>query len=301
MEVEKRIESTDGYFKFIGAFTSSCSEGPKIYYQHWQPKKMSEKCIHLVIVHDLGSYHARYINLAKYLVKNCELEVAISFIDLLGHGLSGGERCYTSNFDNYCHDLSTLLKQRSSKNNFSKEYVLGDGLGALVTLKLMKDFESSLKPTINGIVLINPFIKIDLLKNFVKSLIYININQKFDKIRVDRNFRGKDITNCTVESDLYDSDPLISDFYTVGLLRELNNASKSIRSFSYFIEIPSLVLLSDETILADYDVNLLFFKGMCPSFAEILKYKNKKHNILNDEEKESVYNDICNWLTKSTI
>jgi alpha-beta hydrolase superfamily lysophospholipase len=280
-----------------GVFSSSFDK-EKIFYKNISVKnKKNKHKINLFIVHGASEYHAKYYHLAQYLSKNLNAEITFSFLDLKGHGLSGGLRCHINNFDEYCLDLTKLINITNKNSPSDLNYVFSHSMGGLISLKTLINFKKHLDINIDGLILSNPYIKD---KAFIGKLVgrmsAVN-NKTINRIRISNKFLNKD--NLITDKKLQHStklDPLNNNFLTIGLIKEINKNSKIIRRLPYYLDIPTLFLLSENNVMVDTDSSMDFCENMDQSLTDSKLYQNMGHELICDENKEIVFNDIEKWI-----
>lgn len=283
---------------YIGRFKSE--DGPeKIYYKRSEPSPTShEKNIHLIIIHDFSEYHGRHNLLPEFLEKTFSQHITISWLDLLGHGLSNGARSHIDEFDTYCRDVAKMISTSKEKNPKNNIILLGHGLGALICLKLYQHHIHLLDTKLQGLILSNPCLKLKIetplwLRYLSKS------NFKFyHQMKLPLTICGHDLTNDKHLAEKYNSDPLVTQYLTIGLYRELIENSTILRTSSYFIDIPTLVLIGEKDSLCDHDMTKLFQKGMPKNKSTLINYKNMKHDLFNEDGREIVFRDVERWLNE---
>ncbi len=89
----------------------------------------------LIVTHGIGEHLKRHRYIAELFSGNYN----IVFYDLRGHGLSGGQEAYISDFEEFILDLEEIIGV--VKNRFRmEEYVLfGHSMGALITARFIQE------------------------------------------------------------------------------------------------------------------------------------------------------------------
>lgn len=295
---EEKILRDDIDRQIITGYFRSFSSNDKIYFKRFQPKSFSEDHIHLIVVHDLFEYHGQFKNLINKLILHFENKISITCIDLKGHGLSSGSRSHIEDFSIFCQDLASVINIREfiKPEVSNKTILLGHGLGGLIILQLLEQYEYLVQGLVSGVILSNPIIKTHLKNSFLGSEFLTSLFSDFNKIRLPRPFNGHDLTDNVKSAHQYNTDPLIHNFFTTGMLNEILISSKSVRNYSYFIDLPTLFLTSQFSQLVDLEIIKLFQKGMRKSKSVLRNYPHFKHDLFHHKESDIVFNDIINWL-----
>lgn len=253
----------------------------------------------VLILHDLLDYHARYTQFFEYNLKVNALELGFAWMDFKGHGLSSGIRGHIQDFDEYCFDVEMML-DILEQQGVQKIIFIGQGLGALVMLKMMNPlspFCQRIQQSCAGMVFINPLLhfnfqwpdfKMGSLKKWIPTL---------DRWKITLGLRGHHLCNDPILADELDRDPLFLDKVSLGFIHEVIKAGVEVRRMSYFIDSPSLFLVSRDDFFLSSDQIILYQKGLSRDIASIQDYTGAKHDLLNDKNREVVFNDILSWIS----
>ena len=283
-----------------GRFDSSSGLG-HVYYKSYIPKALDKnkpvRC--LFISHGLVEHQGRQMNLTRYLEKQGMDQVIFVWLDHIGHGLSGGPRTYIEKFEHFSHDLATLVNLMNEK--YAHDYklsniILGHSMGGLIVLKLMLQEQAHLKFKISGLILSNPCIrpKQEVPKVYLNAI--HSIGPYLSKLRIPSLYGGDALTSDARLAHEFDADPLIPKFTTMNLLLQLMDASKEIRTLAYYLNVPTLFLVSGQDELVDNETTELFSHGVSPDYVTFKRYPEMKHEMFNEVEREKVFSDVRNWL-----
>jgi alpha-beta hydrolase superfamily lysophospholipase len=298
MSNENIISESDGRRILTGDFSSSTNL-EKIYYKRTEPLQKEEgPSIHLFIIHDFCDYHGRYLDVCDYFVKKFKGNITITLMDLKGHGLSTGTRSHVNEFSSYCFDFAKVINiGLAHSGSESKAVVIGAGLGALVTLKLDQVHYSQLSRPISAIILSNPMIKINIELPKWAELLLLADHPSIHKMKFPKRFLGEDLTSCGVMARSFNSDPLNSHYITFGMYKEMLEAGSIIRTSSYFVDIPNLLLVGESDGYCDVETTQLFQRGMPKTTSELIKYPGLKHDLFHETGRDKVLEDVYNWIS----
>lgn len=299
MSNEKIIFETDCRRILRGDFGSSTNL-EKIYYKRNEPiTKVEGSSIHLFIVHDFCDYHGRYIDVCEYFINKFGENITITLMDLKGHGLSTGTRSHVNAFSSYCYDFAKVVNiGLANSGSESKAIVIGAGLGALVTLKLDQVHYSQLSRPISAMILSNPMIKLNIEVPKWAELLLLADHPSVHKMKFPKRFQGEDLTSCGVMARAFNSDPLNSHYITFGMYKEILEAGSIIRTSSYFVDIPNLLLVGEADEYCDVETTQLFQRGMPKTTSDLIKYPNLKHDLFHESGGDKVLEDVYNWISK---
>lgn len=288
---EQKIKEDSLSAVYTSSLTSSTSK-ERIYCKHFEKlKKESGEEVQFVILHDLLDHHGRYIHLAPFLfekIPNCH---DIYFVDFKGHGLSSGTRGHIENAQEYVLDTVAFLKQLPHK----KTILVGQGLGALVGLKIVADFDDEIKLDIIGFVASNPFLKLESKGSQILDQIH-QWRNFFERIHTMRLFHSAEWIGDELRAARYQNDPLVLHRATWKTISEVNQLITDILPLSYFIKVPVLFLVGENDSYGHPQKVELFAKALSREYTRVIKYSSSKHDIFNDIEEDKVLHDIYNWV-----
>lgn len=276
----------------IGNFPSHCSK-EKIYFKTYSPDK--EAKAHLIIIHDISEHHGRYLEIVSFLEKNKLDDLAISWIDLKGHGLSSGARSYVESFNDYSRDLQHYLS--SIVNSEIPTFVLGHGVGSLVALNNVSLYSEDFSKRIAGLILTNPCIRLKMeFPRYLGKMDESIFGSLTKKVRVPYHIHGLELTQDEVKAMAYDSDPLVNHFISNSLLQEVYSTSKKLRQISYYIDVPTFVVIGWRDYFCDHDMTKLFIKGGDKRLFDSLELPSFGHDLFNELNRDKFFQALYNWI-----
>lgn len=254
------------------------------------------------LVHGMGEHGGNYDHFAKYLAKNGYI-VAVS--DHRGHGKSLSNTYpngYMQRAEELVDDQVMLSKYLKETYPEKKLYMLGHSMGSMVVRLFLRKNDNLIdKLIVTGTVPGNPVAGLGV---FFLNILCFYFGEKHESGIIDYivgTGNGIDFISFDQENIRYKaSDPLrISNFslaYSRALI-ELNQ--KMIKSRSYEVKNPDLEIYnlvgeSDPITKGPKGVksSLDFLKGLGYKNIKSKVYKNMKHEVLNETDKEIVYQDI---------
>ena len=287
-----------------GVFPSSFRDNSHIYYKHYLPlKKLAskKKIVHVIFQHGMIEYHRRHDDLFDALRCHFGGEVIISVMDLFGHGLSGGHRGYIDKFETFTKDYLNFLEHCNKKfyQEKSREIttvMISRSLGSLVVLRTMTNQEYKIPFRVDSFIFSNPCIKpkIALPKTVFQFL--SNLPDALSLVRVPLIYNAYDLSHDKEKAISFLHDHLISKSITIQLGVETANATKKINTLSYFIQTPSLFLISGDDRVVDAEKTKLFISGMDKKFVRTLNYPKMRHDILNETCRKDVFKEIIKFI-----
>lgn len=298
--------SSKNDFEIIeGRISSSIDGKTHLYYQHQIPKsKKIKNIIHIIFQHGMIEYHARHVNFFSALKEHFGNRIVISCMDLVGHGLSGGDRAYIDKFETLESDYLCFIKKcyEDIHTRFNaKTFLIGHSLGGLITLKSQQKDKGIFPFEIYGNIFINSCFSPKLKIPFLKDQVVDGIQSIFSKAKLPLIYDAYQLTSDKEMAEKFIQDPLISKSVSVNLAMETLKACKNITSLSYFFETPSLFVLSGNDMVVDNEKAQLFITGMKKSLVDVAYFMDAKHDILNDTCRSDAYSAIIEYIEKRKV
>ena len=299
-------------------FFDSCGEG-KIHVCRWEPK--TEPCAVVQILHGIADYAERYGEFAKYLTDMGFLVVAE---DHMGHGRSVGENgvkgYFTGGWFRAVDDAYALLK--SIREEFpGLPYVLfGHSMGSFMAQTILQKHPdnsidacilcgSGWQPEVAlsaGIRLSATACRLYGEKNpspRLMKLVFGAYNLRVEHPRTPYDWVSR---NNRVVDALID-DPLCSHAVTAGLMRDMLTGITFIQSQENLRcirkDLPVLLISGGDDPVGTYGDGVRKIAenyqqaGVQSVTTKI--YPLCRHEILNEINKNEVFNDIAKWIIKT--
>lgn len=273
----------------------------------------------LQISHGVAEYAARYEPLAEYLTKR---GFAVAGNDHIGHGLSvapGAPRLYFGPDGSWNHvvdDLYTLRSQIGERFPGVPCFLLGHSMGSFLARTYLIRYPG----TVDGAVIMGTGqmapallaggrliaaregrkVGWDQCSPVVERLAFGAYNKRFSPNRTSADWLSVSEANV----DAYLADPLCGGNASVGLFREMLSGIAFIRRPENLkkmnLNTPVLFIAGDMDPVGDCG------KGVRRAYRSFRKagvrdlsiklYPGARHEILNDNCRETVYQDLFQWL-----
>jgi alpha-beta hydrolase superfamily lysophospholipase len=266
---------------FIGSGNAS------IYYQGWLPDG-DVKAV-LLVVHGLGEYSGRYMNIVDYFVP---LGYAVYALDHIGHGKSDGIREYVNKFDDYTNTLNVYFKMVKAWHPDKPFFLLGHSLGGLIATYYLLDHQADFK----GAIISAPAIKI----GESVSPMTITMSKILAKIAPKAGVLALDATTISRDPEVvsaYANDPLVFHGKTPArLAAEMLKAMMRVTAEVNTITLPFIVVQGSEDKLVDPGGARMLYDKAASTDKTIKIYEGMYHEVFNEPDRARVLGDVAAWL-----
>ena len=296
-------------------FFDSCGSG-KIHVCRWTPTGEAKAV--LQIVHGIAEFVERYDDFANYLTSMGYIVVAE---DHMGHGQSIGEDGIRGYFHggwfNGVADTYKLMQDTMAEFPSLPYVLFGHSMGSFMARTILAQYpDSGISAAIICGTGWQPRFALPLLIKVVEGMCKKNGEQNPSEQLQQMIFGGynKKIANPRTASDWLTRDEAIVDAYVAHPLCGFTPACGLLRDMMkgiYYVEqpenlakmkkhLPVLFIAGTEDPVGPYG------KGVEKAAAAFIKagmsnvslklYPDCRHEILNELNKQEVYDDICSWL-----
>lgn len=304
-------------------FTFRSDEGTEIYVYVWMPdKKDSVKGI-VQIAHGMAETGARYERFANKLTANGYI---VYINDHRGHGKTAktveniGYLAETEGFKWLVEDLHKLSEIIQKENPNLPLFLFGHSMGSFVTQKYIMLYGQELK----GAILSGSNGKQGIILNLARGVAGFEVrkrgrrakseklnkmsfgsyNKAFKPNRTEFDWLSKD----NAEVDKYIDDPFCGSVFTGGFfydfltgLKEIENKS-NIRSVSK--ELPIYIFSGEKDPVGKNGKGVIrlfkTYKEIGIEDVSYKLYKDGRHEMLNETNREEVMKDVIEWLDAHT-
>ncbi len=291
------------------------NDGVKIYYDKYE---CSEAVGVIQIIHGSIEHGKRYQHFAEFLQAN---GFTVYVADLRGHGRSIGKKLnYLSDngdgWNLFVEETRTLTDIIKKENEHKKIFIFGHSMGSFV----LRDYLSKYSELVDGAILsgtgstspimskiLQLVIKLEIRKHGTEKyseklhkLIYGTLDKKAAKMGVS-SFISRD----EAVINKYNDDPLCGETITIDYANEMAKGVLYIESkecFKGMNDIPLLVFSGEKDPVGGTNCNFVTkifnkYKSAGVTDATLKIYKSALHEMINETNKEEVYEDVLKWMT----
>lgn len=212
--------------------------------------------------------------------------------DNRGHGKSSGARGHVKNFMDYTDDANAIVSIAMNEYPKLPVYMFGHSMGAFITACYGIQYPGKINGQIfSGLPAIElPLPSIKLLKRLPYNIM--------PKLKAS-NKLGSLVSRDKSVIDEYNKDPLNLRKQTIKMSAEMflkgpEWLKNNINSYSY----PCLILHGGGDLIVTPESSKWFFKSIASIDKKLKIYDELYHEILNEKERDTILDDIHEWLEK---
>lgn len=308
------------------SFTRKMSDGTEIWCNRWIPDEDTEIKGIVQLHHGLAEHCLRYDRLGSILAEN---GYVLNAFDLRGHGQTGelaqkngngrmGKLANHRGDKAVISDLYELISDLHAEYKGKKVFLVGHSFGSFVSQGYIENYSDR----IDGCILIgtagprNAMVAAghvlakltrlicgpNKIGKALQKISFAGYNDKIDNPKTANDWLSKNEMNREFyEMDNWCGIPLtVSFFDDMTKLLGIIHKAKNIKKISN--DLPVMFLYGTDDPVGTYGktINNLYeiYKKNGIKDLEIKSYEGDRHEILNEDDKETVENDIISWLNK---
>ena len=272
------------------------------------------ECAGIVYIsHGMAEHRDRYLDFMKYLAENGYIAV---IHDHRGHGesvLSESDYGYM-----YKGGDEALVKDLHQGINFAKSLypgypliLFGHSMGSIIARKYMKEYDDIDKVILCGPPPQNKMASLGLLMANLMSIFHSDRYRSnfLNSLSVGAYNKGYDLNNAWLSTDVntvnkYNEDSRCGFIFTLNgfknLYRMLIDIFKKSGWTNVNVSLPILFITGeDDPVIQskeDFIKSIDFLKDIGYQNINYKLYKNMRHELLNERDKDIIYADILNWI-----
>ena len=308
------------------SFMLKMDDGYELSINRWQPDTEEEIKGVIQLHHGLAEHSLRYDRFGSVLAENGWV---LNAYDMRGHGRSAenaekngtgifGKLADKKGFDRAVLDLKAVTD--NLKNDFpgKKTILMGHSFGSFVSQGFIEEFGSSIdacilcgtagpRPALVGTGsffahLITFFTGKNAIVPLLDKLAFGSYNAKIQNPRTEFDWLSANELNV----DMYKMDnwcgfPLTASFFC-SMLEGLNKIHKSKNIKKIPTDLPVFFIWGSDDPVGSYGASIKdlikIYQSNGMNKIEFKEYPGDRHEILNENDKEKVENDIIEWINK---
>ncbi len=292
----------------------ACGQPGRIFSRSWVREEAPPTAI-LVIAHGMAEHSARYDAFGAFLA---ERGYAVYMNDHAGHGRSAqlnGHFADENGWENVINDLNALMDEAQQEHPGLPLFLMGHSMGSFLSRSFLIRYGEKLSGCILcGTMGQNPGVKpgkaLAELQcklrgprsrgNLIDKLAFGLYNKRIQNPVNKFAWLSTDEENCKA----YEADPMCGFAFTAAGYRDLFTGLQEVSSPQWAAAVPKALpiylLAGTDDPVGNYGVgprqvaDALQAAGV--KNVELTLYPGMRHELLNEREKQKVYEDILRWL-----
>jgi alpha-beta hydrolase superfamily lysophospholipase len=241
----------------------------------------------LLFVHGLGEHFSKY---EEWLAYASGRGYNVAAYDQRGHGRTPGKRGDFA-FEDLIGDLGRFVEVIADRWPDLPAFVVAHSLGALVTLRWLA---AGPPPLVRGAVLSSPPLEIVEEVPWWKRRLFLTLARAAPRLSLPRRSVVEKLTADPQRIAAWRDDPLRHGRITPRAMVGIVTAMEAARAAPLEIGLPLLVLVAPEDAVVDAGVALAW-AAEASADVSVVELPGARHEILNDLEREAVFERICDW------
>ena len=258
----------------------------EIHYKHWTcdtPKAA------VILIHGLGEHCGRYEALGDFLTSN---NIALSAIDLPGHGQSSGDAGHIDDFSDYQQAVLDLHQTAALQYPDLPIFLLGHSMGGLIATDLLLDFQYLFRGALlSGAAIQSPQQPPNWQMNVIRFIAKIFPKLKLIKLEASKISRDPDVVKN------YNDDPLVSkEKLSASFLSSMFTTMTACKNRAFEISLPINIMHGGGDVITSPAGSQYLHDNISSSDKTLTIYEGLYHEIFNEPEAMAIYQTMLAWV-----
>lgn len=263
-------------------------DGLQLFMKLWRPEETP--VANLVLIHGYAEHSGRYQEFAEWMNQR---RIAVSAFDLRGHGRSSGRRAYIHSFENYLSDLTLFLERIAEIKESSPCFLFGQSMGGAIAANYVC-FRSQ---RFNGLLLSAPALKPPDDVTSFKLIAARALTLFFPTMSVAPPIPADRLSRRVEAVQAYANDPLVyRGHWQSRTAVELIAAMIRARNAAAKLTLPLLLLHGNSDRVVPHSASGEFQERAGSKDKTFELYEGFYHELLHEPERETVFQDIYDWI-----
>lgn len=273
--------------------TLTAPDGTQLVYDVFEPDRAPPRAA-VLMLHGWSDHAARWAHVGQRLRA---AGLAAYFLDIRGHGRSGGRRGHLSRFSQLLGDLQAFRRAVRLSARVVPQVLLGHSFGGLVTLRYL---ETQPGDPVAAAVVSGPWLGLATPPPAWKLLLGRVLADLWPTLAVPADIDADHLSRDPAVNAAYARDPAVHDVMTPGAWSEILWAQRAVVADGHRIECPVLFLLAGDDRVVDTHLARAFADSL-KGEVQVRWYPEMYHEILNDPQADRALGDVLVFLTHCGI
>lgn len=236
----------------------------------------------VVVIHDMLEHHEYYNGLISQL-RSSSYHVITG--DLPGHGQT--TRVHKGHITDFYQYVDRVLEWFDmTKEYHLPTFVIGQGLGGLIALELIKQHNIN----IDGVILLNPLLSFKQSFMNRKNTLMTSVRTTSDETKFDPGIKMKYFTSDKNYLERYENDELlvkkVSYHWYKTVISQMKNTAENIDELP---DVPVMAIFSKENEIIEPFISSNYVKKLMSRELQVIMLDIEDHSIFQREEIEIPY------------
>ena len=236
----------------------------------------------VVVIHDMLEHHEYYNGLISQL-RSSSYHVITG--DLPGHGQT--TRVHKGHITDFYQYVDRVLEWFDmTKEYHLPTFVIGQGLGGLIALELIKQHNIN----IDGVILLNPLLSFKQSFMNRKNTLMTSVRTTSDETKFDPGIKMKYFTSDKNYLERYENDELlvkkVSYHWYKTVISQMKNTAENIDELP---DVPVMAIFSKENEIIEPFISSNYVKKLMSRELQVIMLDIEDHSIFQREEIEVPY------------
>ncbi len=264
------------------------SGGLDLFGRSWLPDRPERA---LLLVHGWAEHSGRYEHVgAWFAARGC----AVHAYDHRGHGRSAGARGHARRFEELLDDLEIALARARDETPELPLFLVGHSMGGLVVTA----FAAERAPKVAGVVTSGAALAVADPPSGLQKLLLPLLARLAPRLRMDRPIATDTLSRDPEVGRAYVEDPAVLRQMTLAMGAGFLKAVARTRASAGQVRVPMLLLHGGDDRLCPAEGSQRFFEGLSVPACDLRVYPGLRHEIFNEPERESVFEDALGWMQR---
>lgn len=246
----------------------------------------------LFVIHGMGEHGGCYTALGECLAAR-GIESWIP--DLRGFGKSGGKRGHVLNLAEFEKDFAALFSLAEKTHRGAPFFLMGHSFGGLLAATfLMRCRLTGLK----GFILSSPLFGISIPVPAWKTALARVASRICPSMTQNSPIPPEFLTHDPAMRRARAEDPLIHFRISARLYTQMTLAIPAALNTASLIKLPALILQAGDDRIVSREKTVEFYRRLSSPDKEIEVYEGWYHEILNEAERQRVFERVLAWISK---
>ncbi len=262
------------------------AHGHTLFRRAWLPERPERV---LLVVHGYAEHSGRYEPFGTWFAaRGC----AVHAYDHQGHGRTMGTRCHVRRFADLLDDLECVLRHVRSEHPERPVFLVGHSMGGLTVAA----FTADRRPDVAGAVTSGAALAIS--EDLSRGRLWVSrvLRWVVPRLAMPSGIDANDLSRDPDVVRAYLDDPLVFRTLTMSLAAELMSAIRRTAGRGGEVRVPMLLLHGQADSICPVDGSRAFHAQLDVPGSRIRSYPGLRHEIFNEPEHESVFEDLLDWI-----